>query len=411
MVAINQINCITSIINGLKWLAIAIIIALVIYGMIKSDKIRSIVMLAIVIVIGFSGVASATNVIEYYTRTGATVGEISSSIFNSNIANVERKDAYIFEYKQIGFASTGESNQYQSKISEPRTVDIDLTQSWEIFINDIECNNCTVKGNEITADFINAFYNKNGELILEDKLQIQIVFHKITFEIYLTTNGGDSAVKYWNTYLEKNNFEITIKKCEKQENAGLIIDKVADMLELTLEDGSIINLNCSSELNFEELLYLNGLAFTTIKKVVIPEGVVYISHFNSINNKKLIKEIVLPNSLRKIANNCFYGQTLLTEIIIPENVTFPPISSAISSNKAFDDCTNLKKVTFLNPNIEIPKYLFEGCYNLTEIYFNGTLEQWSNKNITIGYLNDYNLKQDVINIYCNDGTTILTKIS
>ncbi len=390
--------------SQLKNILILIIALVALIAFVKIKELRGFLLVALVVVIGVSGVISTYHIGEYYYKNGVTVGNLVDSIFNNNVAKIDKADNYTFNYSQIGFASTGEPNQYQSKIIEPREIEIDLSQNWSVFINDLECNNNVVKDNEITATFTNAFFNKDKDLIMEDTLNISIIFHKKTFEIYLTTNGGDSAVKYWNTFLEKNDFILKLQKTQKNNNS-INIDEIADLVTLILEDGTKLELSTGNILDFGNLLEENNLTLTKVKEIIVPEGVTEILQFNYASSSDcLIEKIVLPSTLETIYTNCFYGQTELTEIVIPDNVQFPP-ASVTASNKAFNHCTNLKTVT-IGKNTILTKYLFQLCNNLETIYFNGTISEWNQQGITNSNFltGTYGI---TITVQCTDGNIVL----
>lgn len=96
----------------------------------------------------------------------------------------------------------------------------------------------------------------------------------------------------------------------------------------------------------------------TIKKIVIPEGIVKfeIRCFYSLPN---LEEIIFPNEVQYIRDYAFKGNTSLTKVTLPKKI------SSLGS-EAFSGCTSLKEidvsgVTMLNPK------LFYGCTNLETI--------------------------------------------
>ena len=81
----------------------------------------------------------------------------------------------------------------------------------------------------------------------------------------------------------------------------------------------------------------------------------------------------------------------LEEIEIPEGIKE-------IGKEAFYGCTNLKKV-YLPSTLQVIEYaVFGGCGSLKDIYFNGTTEQWSRLLIDENNDNLY-----YANIHCIDG--------
>ena len=104
----------------------------------------------------------------------------------------------------------------------------------------------------------------------------------------------------------------------------------------------------------------------TSKDVVLPDGIKEIMDY-AFMDKELVS-VRLNDDLERIENKAFQGN-FIEEIIIPRNVY--SIGSC-----AFNCCYELRKVTILNPMISMYTDSFDHCYELEEIYFDGTKEEW-----------------------------------
>lgn len=93
---------------------------------------------------------------------------------------------------------------------------------------------------------------------------------------------------------------------------------------------------------------------TTIKSVVIPEGITSVGSFSS----STIEEVTLPSTLTSIG--LFQNCSNLKKITIPDSVK--SLSSQI-----FQGCTSLEEVILPNTLLEIPSTAFWGCTSLTSI--------------------------------------------
>ena len=92
----------------------------------------------------------------------------------------------------------------------------------------------------------------------------------------------------------------------------------------------------------------NAFAYnTTLEKVIIQEGVEEIGN-SAFYNCSNLKEITLPNSITSIGTTCFTGNKSLNNLKLPKNLT-------ILDNNVFSECSNLK-------NIELPEKLEELRY-------------------------------------------------
>ena len=73
-----------------------------------------------------------------------------------------------------------------------------------------------------------------------------------------------------------------------------------------------------------------------------------------------VTNIVIPNSVKGIGDNAFYGCTGLTSITIPDSVTS-------IGESAFEDCDSLTSITIGNSVTSIGAWAFYDCSRLTSI--------------------------------------------
>jgi len=120
---------------------------------------------------------------------------------------------------------------------------------------------------------------------------------------------------------------------------------------------------------------------TTITNVVIPEGVTFIDR-DAFNGCTSLKSVTLPSTLTSINRGAFYKCTLLENINIPDGVlnvgrdsfSYTAIKSLELPSKlkslgrgAFSNCTSLSKVTLHEGITEIERDTFNTCSSLSEI--------------------------------------------
>ena len=96
------------------------------------------------------------------------------------------------------------------------------------------------------------------------------------------------------------------------------------------------------------------------------------------------KIINIPNTVTKIGGSAFADCYMLEEIILPPKLTRIPSNILGFSYK-------LKKVTIQDNVNTIEEQAFRDCNNLKDIYYTGTLQQWSKI-----VIEDYN--QELVNI-------------
>lgn len=408
---LKQILCLSNLIDKLKILLIILIVALLIWACAKNKEIFQFVKIVCVLGLFVSAIFSSVYTFNYYTKEGGTFGEITNTIFN-NSATITKSDEYTFTYSKIGFLATDdETNQYQSKFTDTRNIEIDLSKNWKVFINGQECDNSSIINNEITAQFTNSFVNKDKEIILTDTLEISIIFNKYNisfdnegkqvykqnFDVYIVTNGGEDAVKLWNTYLEKNGFTLQLKISDEVKDNILSIDKLAETMELTFEDGTKTALMVGSELNLFNTLYANGYIEKKdlITSIKLPEGVKTITDFSICSKLSFIE---FNNNLITISSNCFSGNKAINNIKI--------IGTTTIKTNAFNGVTNLSTIE-ISKNVIIENCAFRDT-NLSKIVFEGTIEELNQTNWysqilkNKWYLNDSS-SMTQITIQCTDG--------
>ena len=97
-------------------------------------------------------------------------------------------------------------------------------------------------------------------------------------------------------------------------------------------------------------------------------------------NGEEVKDLVIPNTIKKIKNYAFYGYNKMRSVTIPNSVTN-------IGRQAFYGCKGLISITIPDSVTTIGEHAFEDCSSLEKVYFNGSAEQW--QSIGISYNNSY----------------------
>jgi hypothetical protein len=131
---------------------------------------------------------------------------------------------------------------------------------------------------------------------------------------------------------------------------------------------------------------------TSLKNITIPNSVTSIGDFVFVNCTSL-ESIAIPNSVTRIGYAAFLECTSLKNITIPsvvthidgsafegctslESITIPNGVTSIGK-RTFQDCTSLESIDIPNSITSISSYAFEECISLTDVYFQGTEEEWN----------------------------------
>ncbi len=106
-----------------------------------------------------------------------------------------------------------------------------------------------------------------------------------------------------------------------------------------------------------------------IVSIKIPGSVISIGEFAFSCCSNLVS-ITIPDSVKTIGRNAFYNCPSITSIVLPNGIT-------VIDSQTFDGCCNLKSITIPNTLKSISYYAFSNCDSLTDVYYKGSIVQWS----------------------------------
>lgn len=211
-------------INYEFWYFIAILCFIVILFVLvcKNETGRLIFVTALMLVALGSATYSGIQLYGYY----GSVGGIYGSIFGLESSEIVSQDMK-FDFKNMELISTENASEYAAKIESSDVFKIDNDKLYGIFVNDTPCGDIEYTKDYAIAKYTYNFYDKNKNYLMSDTLVFNFSFSSkiTTFEI--STNGGAEAMKYWNSYFNKNTFIVEIKPIDNayvQSSEILIIE-------------------------------------------------------------------------------------------------------------------------------------------------------------------------------------------
>lgn len=210
-------------------LLIVVVICATIVLCVKSEGFREILKLigkyvglplgAILIVA--SAVYSCIHLNLYYTAQGGIYGQLSQIFGQNNQVNVE-VDEKIFSFKDVILTQV-DGDIYSAKMISEKVIKLKSDESYAIYVNNTPCTYSETSLDHFKALYTYNFYNKDDICEKTDTLELYFQLNNKGIEIEVQTQGGSSAVRYWNNYFNKNGFEVKVAKTEKQNDGNINI--------------------------------------------------------------------------------------------------------------------------------------------------------------------------------------------
>ena len=155
----------------------------------------------------------------YYTAEGGVWGYITGMIEN-NTATIEIMDTAKFTLNNI-VLTQDKDNTYSATIYNEDLIKFKDNVNYGVYVNGEPCSQVDYSTNYIRAEYGYTFMNDNLEELMTDTLQFNFAFFDKSSQLKITTNGGQTAVNYWNNYFARNNFIVEVKPSSYDKNNDL----------------------------------------------------------------------------------------------------------------------------------------------------------------------------------------------
>lgn len=362
---------------------IGIILAVVILLMVLLLKFKNgkwilagVMAVALVVCGVFTSFANYT----YFTIEGGTFGSFGDIFANKN--KVTQKDLS-FEFENFVLVSTGIDGEFSARLSIEAVDETLIGKS--MYVNNSPTKLTGVGENYIFSEYSYIFKDENLTSMLTDTLTIKFVFNSKKSECLLSTSGGSDAVKYWNSYLKKNKFNVEIKEANYTRDEQLRVDDVTiglfktgtktlikswnDLLndgDITITNGALkcVNTELSGDLVCGKVLNLTSLnkAFYQCKNLT------------SIDCSRLD-----TSNVTDMANMFLYCENVKTINVSNFNTT-----KVTDMSRMFADCYEFSTLDLLNfdtSNVTDMSNMFSNCLKITTL----DLSNFDTSNVTMMY--------------------------
>lgn len=196
-----------------------LIFCLILIGlMVDHEFIRWLIGIPIFITLVISAIFSYGRIDNYYSSTGGVIGSLTAliDVNKTNINKQENKLTYSFKNMQM---KKDDKGFYVVEKTEDASL-LDKNETYFAYVNGYPCEITNLIIGDDDSKFIYRFsyvfadYDENGNLIpkADDTIQIEFTFYENSTNVKIKTNCSDEVYGLWNSYFNKNNFEITLEK-------------------------------------------------------------------------------------------------------------------------------------------------------------------------------------------------------
>ena len=262
------------------------------------------------------------------------------------------------------------------------------------------CNEITIYAEANNEQSILTLNNNSENLVIKEDDSSKV-------DYFFTVTAPDRITK--NVYILHTQRIFTINDAisaieNQNKDLSLIIYGMVESCK-TIKNVLATKNNFTVELDFSRVEF-SSFSFTdssifenckTLKGIIIPHGVSKIVS-DSFRNCSQLKNIKIPDTVTTIYPSAFEKCTSLEEIVIPK-------SCSIIYGNAFRSCTNLKTIILPSSLSKCDLNCFWGVGSNKNVYFEGTLEQWRNMDVSDSYATPCN---NGANLYING--TLLTNL-
>lgn len=188
---------------------IGIGVFLLIFACIKYPSAKWFVSTVLVVVfLGFTAFC-VVNLHYYLTPTGGIFGSLGQLIQNNQLVS---KDLNM-TVENIVLTKDGDTDRYLAVCTtENENFNFDIDKKYTLLINETPCLIKDFNSNYVRADFSYEFYDEELESLLVDTLSLRFTFDNNIVTLKLYTDGGSTAVKYWNSYFSRNSMNINFSE-------------------------------------------------------------------------------------------------------------------------------------------------------------------------------------------------------
>ena len=240
----------------------------------------------------------------------------------------------------------------------------------------LNAENCTLESNYVPVRVFNSGYDMNNVTITNSTLKggsAAFWVHNYTAADFGSAEKAESQKAYLNLniYNQGNTFSPDLNGIRYGFTNSVRSDAYG-ITKVVSEDGTIVTLGSVIENGLIRRGVAGAEENTTIKKVVIEEGV-GVLYDRTFRRYYALEEVVLPSTLTTIGaagSGVFQSCTNLKSIVLPESVT-------VLGEGTFQECTSLESINIPAGVTRIEKNVFRNT-GLTSVEFHAGVTYFGN---------------------------------
>ena len=247
-----------NLIFGLSWvydILLSVGILVLLFICLKFKGIRIFIFTAVGICYIALTAWSTTQLQAYYSASGGIYGKLTG-LFKPNDVAVESSENVKFDFKNMMLTATENEDEYEAEIVSEQIIKLSADEFYMVYINSTPCTFVENSQDYVIARYSYNFYDREFNLLCSDTLTFRFAFYTNSCKLIVTTNGGATAVRYWQEYFNYNTFIVEICKAD--------FDVIADAL-----DGySLVQFKVDEDIVSKQLIKNGGHAIAPANPVV-----------------------------------------------------------------------------------------------------------------------------------------------
>lgn len=247
-----------NLIFGLSWvydILLSVGILVLLFICLKFKGIRIFIFTAVGICYIALTAWSTTQLQAYYSASGGIYGKLTG-LFKTNDVAVESSENVKFDFKNMMLTATENEDEYEAEIVSEQIIKLSADEFYMVYINSTPCTFVENSQDYVIARYSYNFYDREFNLLCSDTLTFRFAFYTNSCKLLVTTNGGATAVRYWQEYFNYNTFIVEICKAD--------FDVIADAL-----DGySLVQFKVDEDIVSKQLIKNGGHAIAPANPVV-----------------------------------------------------------------------------------------------------------------------------------------------